>query len=90
MVVNHLDCDKLNNKLSNLEIVTHSQNMKHAHENGMFKKTKYVRMFNEEQVRNIREKSKLGISDLDISKEYKCDKSSINRIVRLETYKHVN
>jgi hypothetical protein len=28
--INHIDLDKKNNKLSNLELVTHKQNMKHA------------------------------------------------------------
>lgn len=32
--VNHKDCDKLNNKLINLEWVTHEENMKHSVENG--------------------------------------------------------
>ena len=35
--VNHKDCNKLNNSLYNLEIITHQMNMKHAYENGCFK-----------------------------------------------------
>ena len=34
--INHKDCNKLNNSLYNLELVTHSENMKHAYENGCF------------------------------------------------------
>jgi len=33
--INHKDGNKLNNKLSNLELVSASQNIKHAHENGL-------------------------------------------------------
>ncbi len=32
-VVNHLDCDKSNNKVSNLEIATYSSNTKHYYDN---------------------------------------------------------
>lgn len=38
-VVNHKDGNKLNNYFSNLEWVTHSENMKHAHSVGLWQKT---------------------------------------------------
>ena len=33
--VNHIDLDKQNNSVTNLEWVTHSENMKHAYKNGV-------------------------------------------------------
>lgn len=38
-IINHLDGDKLNNKLSNLEITTYSGNNSHAYENDLNKGT---------------------------------------------------
>lgn len=46
--VNHKDCDKANNRADNLEYITHSENIRHAAENGLLGK------LTREQVQAIR------------------------------------
>ena len=40
LFVNHIDGNKLNNKLSNLELCTNQQNVKNAYDNGLYKNKK--------------------------------------------------
>jgi hypothetical protein len=40
--INHIDGNKLNNVLSNLEWCTNSENIKHAYDNGLIKSSKGI------------------------------------------------
>ena len=51
--VNHIDCDKTNNHVSNLEWVSYAENMKHANDNG--RNTMHARKLTFEQAQDIRE-----------------------------------
>jgi hypothetical protein len=57
--VNHIDCNKSNNELSNLERVSSSENMLHAYRNGLIKQgTKIIDMCSNKTYPSIKEASK--------------------------------
>ncbi len=74
--VNHIDGNKLNNKISNLEWCTHKDNAIHASKIGI----NHHKILNSE-LGNIRSSYLNGESQTSIAKRYNVDQSSISLIV---------
>lgn len=89
--INHIDGNKENNSLSNLEAVTHRENKAHAvasglvargEGNGNSKLTKEI-------VLKIREMDSVGISSPRISKELGVNYYTVRDIINRVTWKHI-
>ena len=87
MVINHIDGNKSNNAFSNLELVTHSENTKHALQIGLMKPC--VGEFNggatisADLVRNIIRDCMKGLSNKDIGSKYSLDPKHVS-LIRLK------
>ncbi len=88
MIINHIDGDKKNFKLSNLEFCTHKENMKHAFETGL-KKIRYRGSYklSEKDVVDIYKSNK---SLYELSIEYNITKSSVHNIKNNKTWKNLD
>ena len=95
MCINHKDGDKSNNHISNLEIVTYSENSKHAYDTGLLKPnvmkgSKHPRStVGEYDVLKIRHDYSIGITPKKLSQKYGMPKSTICKIVYRVTWSHI-
>lgn len=90
--VNHIDGNKLNNAVSNLEWVSNQENRDHALRLGLHAVGEDYKsaVFKEQDIRDIRFLSTLGISQARISRIYNCGQQTVSKVVRRETWKHVD
>jgi hypothetical protein len=88
--VNHIDGNKLNNHLSNLEWATNSENAKHAWENNLQAcgEAKKNACFTSRQVTAIRLRVKYGESAYSIAKELNVAHGTVKKICRFEAWRH--
>lgn len=89
--VNHIDGNKQNNSINNLEWVTHSENNKHAFRIGLrsHKGTLHNRAkFNESQIKEIKAKYKTGeYTQKQLAKIYNVSKYNICDLVNNRSYR---
>ncbi len=90
--VNHKDGNKANNVPENLEYVTRSENIKHAHAIGLHNnkysgERHHLVTLSDEQVREIYRLCQSGIRKLDIARIYKVSKTTIKDIAKKKTRK---
>ena len=90
--VNHLDGNKQNNHLWNLDYVTPSENMRHAIATGLRggktpapKRTKLT----DRKVRAIRRRCAAGQSQQSVARDFGVSVSTVGAVVRRERWQHV-
>ena len=83
--VNHIDGDKLNNKVSNLEWVTREENMQHACRNKMHNTTK----LSVENVKKIRTLKNKGTSVSKLASMFNVHKTTVQKLLGGRTWSHV-
>ena len=87
--VNHKDCNKYNNKVTNLEWVNKHDNMKHASMYS-YKHREELSPLTQDHVRLIPILLKYGFSIKLIASLYKVGHVTIRNIIQKKTWKHLN
>lgn len=91
--VNHINGDKKNNSVYNLEWITKSENQKHAYKTGLQRRisgeNSKSSKFKEYQIIDIKNKIKQGVKIKDLAIEYNVNRATISRINKGITWKGI-
>jgi hypothetical protein len=93
--VNHLDGNKLNNHFTNLEIVSHKENMHHAIRHGLWSPKHGIgegcpgAKLTDSAVLTIRRLHQEGSSFSGIARTFGVSHQTIRAVVRRETWRHI-
>lgn len=92
--VNHIDGNKYNNSIDNLEWVTHSENNIHSFKNGLrndYGERNFNTLYTDEQVLNIRRLYNTGkYTQRELCKVYNMSPMTIHRIVKYKLRKRLS
>lgn len=89
--INHIDCDKTNNNIKNLEIVCFAENVTHAKNNRLYKhgENHGLSTISNDTIVLIRKLKKEGMKNVDIASQFNIPYKKIWAINKYKIYKHI-
>lgn len=93
--VNHKNLDKTDNRPENLEYMSHTENIKHARQQGRWDRDRAKgerrsrAKLNEHQVREIKQSLSEGVSECSLAEKHKVSQQAIYLIKAGKTWKYI-